>query len=49
MADPHHKELASTIKSVHQTLREEAKKVGEDKAWEEHCKQTQVLEVNFIS
>ncbi|KAJ1523519.1 hypothetical protein ONE63_001371 [Megalurothrips usitatus] len=44
MAEKKHKDLASAIKNVHQTLRLEARKVGEEKAWLEHCGKTDVLQ-----
>lgn len=45
MASDGHQALASTIKNVHQTLRLEARKVGEEKAWQDHCQRVEVLQV----
>lgn len=44
MATGNHRELANAIKNVHQTLRLEAKKIGEEKAWREHCQKSEVLQ-----
>ncbi|XP_034232409.1 S-adenosylmethionine sensor upstream of mTORC1 [Thrips palmi] len=44
MASDGHQALASSIKNVHQTLRLEARKVGEEKAWFDHCQRGEVLQ-----
>ncbi|KAK3929042.1 S-adenosylmethionine sensor upstream of mTORC1 [Frankliniella fusca] len=43
MASENHRDLANAIKNVHQTLRQEAKKIGEEDAWREHCEKREVL------
>ena len=47
MASQNHRELANIVKNVHQMLRSEAHKVGEEMAWAEHCLRTDVLQVIF--
>lgn len=49
MASEEHKLLAAYIKGVHQSLRVQSRAVGPDKAWLEHCKQTDVLEVIYCT
>lgn len=44
MASEGHQALASSIKIVHQNLRLEARKNGEEKAWQDHCKKVEVLQ-----
>lgn len=44
MASPEHIELSNFIKNVHINLRNSAKKVGFNKAWQEHMKNNEILE-----
>lgn len=43
MANVQHLELSNFIKKVHENLRNDSKKLGTDKAWNEHCTKHEVL------
>jgi hypothetical protein len=44
MAVEEHQQLSAFVKSIHQILRSEARKIGADKAWKEHCMKTDILQ-----
>ena len=44
MAAEEHKQLSAFVKSIHQMLRSETRKNGADKAWQEHCSKSEILQ-----
>lgn len=44
MAAEEHKQLSAFVKSIHQMLRRETQKNGADKAWQEHCSKSEILQ-----
>ena len=44
MAAEEHKKLSTFVKSIHQKLRHETQKNGTDKAWQEHCSKSELLQ-----
>lgn len=49
MTAEEHQQLSAFVKSIHQMLRSEARKIGADKAWKEHCMKTNILQKYAIS
>jgi hypothetical protein len=49
MASEEHQQLSAFVKSIHQMLRSEARKMGADRAWKEHCKKTDILQKYAVS